>query len=470
MQGGLAVLRLTRAVPIVLVLALALLAGRAQAAERMPIGFFDDPSFRWATAPTVNLAQARQAHASVIHVLADWSQIASTKPAAPLDGDDPAYDLSDLDDLVQSAPRYGLQILMTISGTPKWANGGKAPNRPPTSLNNLTQFAHMLAARYNGLRPGLGAVSRWSIWNEPNLEQFLAPQFEGRKIVSPAIYAKIYRAGFKGIKAGNPLAEVAIGETSNRGRNVPSAGSGSVAPATFAYLLSKVDPKLPFAAWATHPYPTDSRFGPTQKVSYPNVTMTRLEQFGKSLETWFKHRVPIWVTEFAQQTRPEYLAGVTRAQQALYAKQALEMAAANPYVEMFVWFILRDSTAKTWRSGLITKGGTKKTAFNVFAAAAKKIDGQTQRVVAGKNPTLKIDVPYLSWYDPTGARVGITYEVFDGKKSIAVGQPIARIAPDQTLSFVARFRPVKGKTYRLSANMNNRHGQHIMRTVMLIAE
>ncbi len=441
-------------------------AASVEAAPRMPVGFFDDPSFRWADKPTVNLASAQKAHASMIHVLADWSQIASTKPASPLNGDDPAYDLSDLDAIVQTAPRYNLQILMTISGTPKWANGGKTPNVPPTNLGNLTQFAHMLAARYNGLRPGFGSVSRWSIWNEPNLELFLKPQFEGTRIVSPEIYAKLFMAGYKGIKAGNPIADVAVGETSNRGRNKPVAGvSGSVAPATFAFLLSKANPRLPFTAWATHPYPTDPWLPPTQKVAYPNVTMTRLEEFGKSLEQWFKRRVPIWVTEYAHQTKPEFPAGVTRAVQAANAKLALQMAASNPYVEMFIWFILRDSTNQTWRSGLIAKNGTKKPAYSTFSAEAKKIDGQSQIVLPGKNPTIKVDVPYLTYYNAPGARVGIIYRVYFGKSLIGVGQPTARLAPDQTVSFVAKFKPLKGASYTVVADVSDKGGQHSTRTV-----
>ena len=82
----------------------------------------------------------------------------------------------------------------------------------------------MLAARYNGTHPGFGVVTRFSVWNEPNLEQFLTPQFEGTKIVSPATYAKLYMAAYNGIKAGNPHALVAAGETSNRGRNKPDPG------------------------------------------------------------------------------------------------------------------------------------------------------------------------------------------------------------------------------------------------------
>jgi hypothetical protein len=94
----------------------------------MPVGFFDDPSFRWAPVKEIplNLAAAQAAGASIIHLLADWATIAPTKPKNPLNGNDPAYRLSDLDALVRTAPRYDLSLLITISWTPKWANGGKS--------------------------------------------------------------------------------------------------------------------------------------------------------------------------------------------------------------------------------------------------------------------------------------------------------------------------------------------------------
>ena len=137
-------------------------AAAVKAAPKMPIGFYDDPSFRWAPEKVIpqNLQAAKQAHASLIHALADWRQIAPDKPKNPLDGDDPAYNLSDLDALVQTAPRYNQQVFITISGCPGWANGGQANNHPPKNLNDLTQFAHMLAARYNGRHIGFGAMTR----------------------------------------------------------------------------------------------------------------------------------------------------------------------------------------------------------------------------------------------------------------------------------------------------------------------
>src|SRR3954469_15683286 len=90
-------------------------AAAVKAAPRMPIGFYDDPSFRWADEKVIpaNMRAAQSAHASLIHLLADWSQIAPEKPANALNGDDPAYNLSDLDAAVRTAPRYNLQVFVT---------------------------------------------------------------------------------------------------------------------------------------------------------------------------------------------------------------------------------------------------------------------------------------------------------------------------------------------------------------------
>jgi Cellulase (glycosyl hydrolase family 5) len=442
-------------------------AGVASAAPRMQVGFYDDFSFRWAPDPNANLLAAQKAGASVIHVTADWSQIAATKPANPANGDDPAYVIADLDALVEKAPRYGLQVMINISGAPKWANGNQSPNHPPTQLSDLTTFAHMLARRYNGYN-GHGYVGRWSVWNEPNLGLFLTPQFSGNKIVSVATYAKIYLAAYSGIKSGDPNALVAVGETSNRGRNKPLAGEpDSVAPATFAHMLATLYPHLPFDAWATHPYPTDPFLGPTEKVAYPNVTMTRITQFGASLQQWFHRRVPIWITEYGEQTKPQYPAGVTYAQQAAYAKQALQLAAASPYVEMFVWFTIRDSPA-TWQSGLFTSNGTKKPAYAAFAAAAKTIDGQTVQVAPGKDPTVKVYVPFMSYHDPIGATLHIETTLYlNGKKLNADESQNKPLGVDQSVNLTLNFKPVHGKQYTLVVITNDIHAQKDKRTIIL---
>jgi hypothetical protein len=443
---------------LIVVVVAAIPAATARAAVRMPIGFYDDPSFRWATNPAVNLASAQKANASILHVLADWSSIAPTRPKSALNGNDKAYHLSDLDSLVRSAQQYGMQVLLTIAETPTWANGGQTPNHPPTNLGDLTAFAQMLATRYNGAHRGFGVVNMFSVWNEPNLEQFLTPQFDGNTIVSPDIYAKLFMAAYKGIKQGNPHALVAAGETSNRGHNHPTSGSDSVAPATFAHVLSQVAPKLPFDAWATHPYPSiGPSIGPTQRVSYPNVEFSTLFRFGASLKHWFHRRVPIWVTEYGEQTAPAAkLDGpIGYSKQAADVKKALELAQANPYVEMFIWFIFRDSTplgepGGTWSSGVENKSGVKKPAYAAFAGEAKKLVGMSQYVSPGKAFPVTLRVPIMGYRNAAGKRIGLLYKVYSGSKLVASGDPQTKIQADGTITFTVAFNPAKGKSYTMT--------------------
>ncbi len=457
------------------VLLLALPAATANAVARMPVGFFDDPSFRWSPDPTKNLLSAQRTHSSIIHILANWSSIAPTKPANALNGNDKAYHLSDVDALVRSAQEYGFEVLLTIAQTPKWANGDKTPNYPPTNMNTLTQFAQMLAKRYSGAKPGVGTVSRFSVWNEPNLGLFLAPQFQDGKIVSPKAYAKLYAAAYKGIKAGNPKALVAAGETSNRGKNHPtkSVGTDSVAPATFAHMLAQVNPNLKFDAWATHPYPTKYTLGPGQKVAYPNVAFSTMSRFGADLAKWFHRPVPIWVTEYGEQTSPEfpsYLGGVTYAQQASDIKKALQLAQESPYVQMFVWFIFRDAIPPTWSSGVLKANGTKKAGYNAFASAAAGVVGHSQTLVPGKTFSVVVPVPVMAYYNPTGTKVGLTWALKLGSKNLLISQPLLPIQRGGTITIPVKYKPAKGVSYTMTVAVNDKHGHTESSVIALLPQ
>jgi hypothetical protein len=455
---------------IALVALVAIPAATVSAAPRMQIGFYDDPSFRFSADAADNLLQARAAGASIIHTMADWPQLAPTRPSNPLNGDDPAYKLENLDALVRNASRYGIQVFVNISGTPKWANGGATRNHMPKRLGDLTAFAHMLAQRYDGRTPGLGSVATFSIWNEPNLELFLTPQYAGKKIVGPLNYAKLYKAGYAGIKAGNPLARVAIGETSARGRDIPKQGvSASVAPGTFAKVLARVK-GLRFDAYAHHPYPTSPNLAPTQRVKYPNVTLGQLPTFEKQLNATFHRRVPIWITEYGHQTKPELSNGVTKSKQAAYARLALKLAAADKNVEMFIWFVLKDSNGGgSWKSGLYSRSGSAKPALSAFTATARLLDGQTVSAASGRVPRIKVYVPLLAFYDAPGSQVGMTYRIFSGKSQLAAGQPTATLGADQSITFSAQgFAPKKGASYTATVDVGDEHGNHAVRTLSII--
>jgi len=441
-------------------------AAEAGAATRMPIGFFDDPTFRWSADRSANLAAAASTGASVIHTTASWAGIAPTKPSNALDGADPAYHLTDLDDLVANAAANNMRVMLDITATPKWANGGKTPNTMPKRLGDLTAFARMLATRYSG-HHGHGAVSLYSVWNEPNLQLFLTPQFVGKKIVGPANYAKLFKAAYAGIKAGNPTAKVAIGETSARGRDKPLSGtSASIAPGTFARLLAKA-PGLKFDAWAHHPYPTSPNLPPLQKVRYPNVTLSTFPQFERTLKASFHRTVPIWITEYGHETKPGEPHGVTPARQAAWAKQALTIARNDPQVQMFIWFTFRDGSGNPWQSGLELPSGAHKPAFNTFSALARLTDGQTVTARAGRAPKVTIYVPYLSYYSAPGTQIGIYYTVYDGSKIVARATPTAALDGDQSVSFTPAFTPAKKHSYTVVAVANEPNGHSETRTTLV---
>ena len=443
-------------------------AATARAAQQMPVGFFDDVSFRFAPDHQANLAAAAATGASVIHTTANWAAIAPTKPADPSNPNDPAYHLSDLNELVASASRYGLRVMIDVTGSPKWANGGHTPNYMPKNVASFGTFVNMLATLYDGSNAGKGSVALWSIWNEPNLQQFLYPQFSGKTIVSVRNYAKLLKAGYAAIKSANPKALVAAGETSAQGRDKPLKGaSETVAPGTFAKLLAKQGVK--FDAWAHHPYPTAPNAKPLEQVRYPNVTLSQLPRFEKDLKSWFHHTVPVWITEYGHETKPGEPKGVTPATQAAYAKQALTVARRDPNVQMFIWFTFRDSSGNPWQSGLENPSGAHKPSYAAFSSLARLIDGTTQTVKAGKPPTVKLFVPLLSYFDAPGTTVGISYHVFDGAKAVGVGLPTSPLGVDQSISFIAQFAPVKGHTYRVTATVNDSNGQTQTRTATLVA-
>ena len=219
----------------------------------------------------------------------------------------------------------------------------------------------------------------YSVWNESNLQLFLAPQFDAKgRSVAPRNYAHLYAAAYGGIKAGNPQAKVAIGETSSAGRDKVAGVSDTHSPGRFAQLVAAANPRLKFDAWAHHPYPTPPYLKPTQKVRWPNVTLRRCPRFEKSLDSWFKRKnVRIWITEYGHEVKQDgEPKGVSRAQQAAYAAQAIGLARADKRIDMFIWFVFRDHQGSEWQSGLLTRSGAAKPALAQFRAAAASVDAR----------------------------------------------------------------------------------------------
>ena len=454
---------------------LALVAGSASAEERMWIGFHDDPVLRYGDDRLAEMDAVRGANATIVRTLVEWRSVAPKRPASAANAFDPSYRFADLDEFVRNAQQRGMEVLMTIWGTPKWANGGKGPAYLPTKMADFQNFARAVATRYNGRRAGYPFVRFYGLWNESNLGNFLAPQFDKKgKIVSPAAYAKLAAAGYAGIKAGSPKALVAIGETSSNGKDKPKQGStDSTTPGTFAKLVAQANKKLKFDAWAQHPYPVPVNQGPAQKVRYPNVAFSTMKQFEKDLDKWFgRKNIPVWVTEYGNETKPGEPAGVTEAQQAKYLPQAIALARKDPRVDMFVWFVMQDSNGSLWQSGLYRLDGAPKRAEPRFAPAAGPLDmvnGKMTVKGGTKNPMVTVYLREYCSNNTFGTTVGYTVRGYQGTKLMSVDQGASPLGRDCTVKVRAMGLTVaKKKSYKVQVAANTATTAEIVRTITVV--
>lgn len=439
----------------------------ATGAERMWVGFHDDPSYRWVSDRMVRVRRASEDGASIVRLFVQWNVAAPQRPSNPTDPFNRTYRLDDVDEAVRAAQEQGQEVMLTISGTPRWANGGLTPNRMPRRLADLRNFARAIAARYSGRYEGFPFVRFWSVWNEPNLQLFLAPQFNARgRSVAPANYARLYAAAYAGIKAGNRQAKVAIGETSARGSDKPDGLRPTHSPGKFAELVAKANPRLRFDAWSHHPYPSVPSLRPNQRVRWPNVSLASMPRFNKELKRWFKRKnVPMWITEYAHETRPEDRLGIPYARQAAYVRQALTLARRYAFVEMFIWFVYQDDQGQPWDSGLYRPNGTTKGASAAnFRRIASQVDARNALYSFRTGTATPLVSLYTRRYcanDPIGTPIGMTWRIFQRGRLIGVGQQSSVLRRDCTITARLRFPPGgirRGVTYTATFELNDRNG------------
>ena len=357
----------------------------ATAASGMQIGVYDEGETFFGDAGQV-FQRYKEMHVGVLRVNLYWGGklgVAKTRPFQASDPRDAAYDWSLYDRTAFYAAANGMKVLFSITGTPKWANGGQSPNRPPYSYSLLRDFAYAAAARYSGQYIGedgrtIPGVRLWAAWNEPNNPAFLRPQFvrRGSKwVIQSAIsYAKICNAIYEGIH--ETLFEnerVACGVTAPRGNNNPNSSRPSVSPVAFVTAAKKAGMKR-FDAYAHNPYygvptetPTTKPPGTRSGQVPTSITLANLNVLIAAVSHLYGPR-RFWITEYGYQTRPPDPAfGVSWADQARYLTEAFGIARRNPRIDLMLWFLVRDEpNLAGWQSGLMTTDGRKKPAYSAF--------------------------------------------------------------------------------------------------------
>src|SRR4051794_15171319 len=162
---------------------LAFTAGQAQAASGMKVAIEDEDVFlnnNSRISPDVGYALLDDLGIKTMRVLITQNSVQTGN----------SFDFTKYTDFLQIAQAHGIDVQVVLVG--------KFP-RP-----NIPSFAKFAKAAATALR---GGVTFYSIWNEPNLSSWIKGSNKG------ATYRKIYTAGYKAIKQGDPSSKILIGET-----------------------------------------------------------------------------------------------------------------------------------------------------------------------------------------------------------------------------------------------------------------
>jgi hypothetical protein len=295
------------------------------------------------------LEQVKELGVDIVRINIRWDSVAPTKPRKQTNHLDPAYRWDAPDALLLGLQRWKIAPVVTLVGTPAWANRGRAPNFAPTNPNPYANFAVAVAKRYPWIR-------RWLIWNEPNKYWQLRPtsaRVYTRILLNPA-YAVLKRLNRNNLVAG--------------GVTAPRGGSKSVSPVDWIRGMRASRARLD--AYAHHPYPLSRRETPTSGGcrACENITMANLERLLENVRRAWGNRKRIWLTEYGYQTNPpDFLLGISEALQARYLGEAALRAYRAPRVDMLIRFLVRDEEAVgRWQSGLFTFGDEPKLAAAAF--------------------------------------------------------------------------------------------------------
>jgi hypothetical protein len=309
--------------------ALALPAGASASSKQVTIMQDDGLLYRGSSVTrTKTLDEFESLGVDVVKVQVYWNEIAPKSKLSPAAATDPSsYHWGPYDEIVRGAVARGMKPYLVLGNrAPSWASkkGGKHSGTYRPSAKQLEYFAEAAGKRYSGSQ-GLPRVSIWSIWNEPNLSAWLAPQRGKHGVpLSPSIYRNLYLAGHKGLAAtGHGGDQILFGELAPRGR-----GSSKVPPLTFLREAACLDShyrayrgkaakargcptklgRIPTTGIAYHPY-TPSEGGPHARIRSDEASIATLSRIARVADRMAAHRrlskrPKVWVTEFGFQTDP----------------------------------------------------------------------------------------------------------------------------------------------------------------------
>jgi hypothetical protein len=389
--------------------------------------------------PVATLNTLRAIGVDTVRVTVNWSSITPTPLAtnapAGFNGANPssypASGWAPYDAIVRDAKTEGIGVLFSVTGpAPRWAEGSPIPSGGPfgvwkPSPSAYGAFVRAVGTRYSGhytpsgASSPLPAVTFWSIWNEPNYGQDLAPQAIDHDTieVGAVAYRALLNAAWTGLHAtGHGHNTILIGETAPRGLNHPIGNFSGTKPLRFLRALYCVNssykelrgkqaserscpttaagskkfraqnPALFQASgFADHPYeqgvaPNTPTYGCGFNIcttknhkSDPDYAdlpeIPRLEGvLDKLNKTYGSHtKFPIYSTEYGYRVNPpDPEAKIGQATAELYMNWAEYLSWRQPRLVSYDQYELIDSAAGVFASGLELANGTLLPTYSAF--------------------------------------------------------------------------------------------------------
>ncbi len=403
-------------------------AARAHAAplpgpSTFATGFVDNDAFQFTSQAgrSLWLGRARALGSSYVRIDVDWSSVAPATPSAGFVASNPAspgYDWANLDATIETAVADRQTVVLMLYDAPLWAQGADAPSWAPQgswepNAADYGAFAHAVAERYSGHFPNplaagetLPRVSDFQAWNEPNLIQYLTPQWvtgPHHSIVaaSPGIYRQLLNALYGGVTSVQPGSYVLAAGTAPYG---DPPGVDRMRPLTFLegllclsaslQRLSCPDPAH-FDALDHHPYALNPTLHArvAGDISVPDLgeiftALKAAERLKTALPAGPK---ALWDTEIDWSTETDVASPISPALQARYLSQAFYELWAQGVDHVF-WFDIVDPATPVFTSstgtGVYFQSGAPKpsaVAFRFpFVALTKP---SSARIIWGRAPT-----------------------------------------------------------------------------------
>jgi hypothetical protein len=245
----------------------------------------------------------RRLGVAIYQMQLNWASVAPTRPAKPTDPRDPAYRWpSDVGYALSQARRHRMRVLLQVSGSPPWANGGHgeagwAPRRPSV----YAQFVRAAARRYR-------RVHLWMVWGEPNRAATFRPEPEAVRRRSltksqarwPRRYARMLDDAY-GVLKGVSKRNVVIGG------NTPTVGD--ISPRLWIRNLRLPGGRPPRLDWYGHnPFTArrpDLRRPPLSRDEYDFSDLRRLYSVVHDNLARRRHqRIRLFLSEWTVPTAP----------------------------------------------------------------------------------------------------------------------------------------------------------------------